>query len=82
MNKFTVHTKATAPEKAVPVLEAAEQAFGFIPNLLGVMANSPATVDGYYTLRGLDHERLTYRYAGRNFRLTDIHGHIVKDIIA
>ena len=33
-------------------------------------------------LLGLDHERLTYRYAGRNFRLTDIHGHIVKDIIA
>ena len=33
-------------------------------------------------LLGLDHERLTYRHAGRNFRLTDIHGRIVKDIIA
>ena len=33
-------------------------------------------------LLGLDHERLTYRHAGRNFRLTDIHGHIVKGIIA
>ncbi len=33
-------------------------------------------------LLGLDHERLTYRHAGRNFRLTDVHGHIVKDIIA
>lgn len=31
---------------------------------------------------GLDHERLTYRYAGRDFRLTDIHGHVVKDILA
>ena len=31
---------------------------------------------------GLDHERLTYRYAGRDFRLTDIHGHIVRDIFA
>lgn len=29
---------------------------------------------------GLDHERLTYSYAGRDFRLTDIHGHIVRDI--
>jgi hypothetical protein len=33
-------------------------------------------------LLGIDHERLTYRYAGREFRLTDVHGHVVKDIIA
>ena len=26
-------------------------------------------------LLGLDHEKLTYRYAGRDFRLTDVHGH-------
>jgi hypothetical protein len=31
---------------------------------------------------GLDHERLTYRYAGRDFRLTDVHGKLVKDILA
>ncbi|MST00369.1 MAG: DUF1501 domain-containing protein [Pedosphaera sp.] len=31
---------------------------------------------------GLDHERLTYRYDGRPFRLTDVHGHVVKEIIA
>jgi len=31
---------------------------------------------------GLDHERLTYRYAGRDFRLTDVHGNIVRDILA
>jgi hypothetical protein len=33
-------------------------------------------------LLGLDHERLTYRYAGRDFRLTDIHGKLVKGILA
>ena len=33
-------------------------------------------------LLGLDHERLTYRYAGRDFRLTDVHGHVVQDILA
>lgn len=33
-------------------------------------------------LLGLDHTRLTYRFAGRDFRLTDIHGEIVHDIIA
>ncbi len=33
-------------------------------------------------LLGLDHERLTYRHAGRDFRLTDVHGEVVHDIIA
>ena len=33
-------------------------------------------------LLGLDHEKLTYRYAGRNFRLTDVEGKVVKDIVA
>lgn len=32
-------------------------------------------------LLGLDHERLTYRHAGRDFRLTDVHGRIVKDVL-
>ena len=33
-------------------------------------------------LLGLDHEQLTYRYAGRDFRLTDVHGNIAKDILS
>lgn len=33
-------------------------------------------------LLGIDHEKLTYRYAGRDFRLTDVHGNLVKEIIA
>ena len=33
-------------------------------------------------LLGLDHERLTYRYAGRDFRLTDVHGKVIHDVIA
>ncbi|MEM7699219.1 MAG: DUF1501 domain-containing protein, partial [Verrucomicrobiota bacterium] len=32
-------------------------------------------------LLGLDHEQLTYRFQGRDFRLTDVHGHVVKDLI-
>jgi len=31
---------------------------------------------------GIDHERLTYRFQGRDFRLTDVHGHVVKDLLA
>jgi hypothetical protein len=33
-------------------------------------------------LLGIDHERLTYRYSGRDYRLTDVYGRVVKDIIA
>ncbi len=33
-------------------------------------------------LLGLDHERLTYRYQGRDFRLTDVHGHVVQGLLA
>jgi uncharacterized protein DUF1501 len=33
-------------------------------------------------LMGLDHERLTYRYSGRDFRLTDVHGKVVTDVLA
>jgi uncharacterized protein (DUF1501 family) len=33
-------------------------------------------------LLGFDHTRLTFRYAGRDFRLTDVHGHVVKELLA
>jgi len=33
-------------------------------------------------LLGLNHERLTFRYAGRNFRLTDVEGEVAEDILA
>ena len=33
-------------------------------------------------LMGFDHEKLTYRYAGRDFRLTDVHGRVVKELLA
>ena len=33
-------------------------------------------------LFGIDHERLTYRFQGRDFRLTDVHGHVVREILA
>jgi len=33
-------------------------------------------------LLGLDHEKLTYRYSGRDFRLTDVKGRVVKEVMA
>ena len=47
--------------------------------------DKPCHVHDYHAtilhLMGIDHERLTYRYAGRDFRLTDVHGNVMKEII-
>ena len=39
----------------------------------------PATI---LHLLGLDHKRLTYRFGGRQVRLTDVHGEVLRDILA
>ena len=49
MTQFKVHTKATAPRQSQGILESTEKAFGFIPNLVAVLAESPAGVKGYRT---------------------------------
>ncbi len=50
------------------------------------IAENPCHVHDYHAtilhLMGLDHERLTYRYAGRDFRLTDVAGNVVKQILS
>ena len=47
---------------------------------------NPVSVHDFHAtilhLLGLDHERLTFRYAGRDFRLTDVHGRVVNEIIS
>ncbi len=49
-------------------------------------AENPTTVHDLHAtvlhLLGFDHQRLTYRYAGRDFRLTDVHGHVIREIVA
>lgn len=49
------------------------------------VAENPVHVHDFHAtilhLLGVDHERLTYRYAGRDFRLTDVHGRVVKEIM-
>ncbi len=50
------------------------------------VAENPVTVHDFQATildrLGMDHERLTYRHAGRDFRLTDVHGHVVRDLLA
>ena len=50
MTELIVHDKASAPEGSTESLTGAEKAFGFIPNLLGVFAESPETLQAYLTL--------------------------------
>ena len=50
MNKYTTHTDTTAPEASKPLLQSAKRAFGFVPNLLAMQAESPALLEGYMTL--------------------------------
>jgi uncharacterized peroxidase-related enzyme len=45
--KFDVHTIGTAPEQSRPTLEGVKQAYGFVPNLFGVFAESPAAAEAY-----------------------------------
>lgn len=45
MQKFPIHTIASAPDQSKPALEALEQAFGMIPNIAGAMATSPVLIN-------------------------------------
>lgn len=50
MTQFTIHTKDTAPEAAKPILEAVQEKFGFVPNLLGSLAEAPNVLKAYLDL--------------------------------
>lgn len=53
---YSVHTIESAPEGAKGLLETAQKSFGFVPNLLGVMAEAPAVLKGYRTLSAIFRE--------------------------
>lgn len=53
MAEFTPHTLETAPVGSKPILEGAAQKYGFTPNLMAVLAESPTTLKTYGTLAGL-----------------------------
>ncbi len=53
MTIFSVHTVQTAPAASRPILEGAAKNFGFVPNLLGALAEAPAALEGYLALTGL-----------------------------
>ncbi|MFC0309423.1 carboxymuconolactone decarboxylase family protein [Gallibacterium trehalosifermentans] len=50
MSVFPIHTIESAPESTRSVLEAVKKANGFIPNLIGVLANAPTALETYRTV--------------------------------
>ncbi len=50
MSIFSIHDEQTAPEASRPILEGAKAKFGFLPNLLGGLASSPAALEACVTL--------------------------------
>ncbi len=75
---------ASASEAARPafaVVRTVAAALGLAATFFAVSA--PATrAATMLHLMGFDHERLTYRYAGRDFRLTDVAGEVVHGLLA
>lgn len=47
MKTFDVHTKETAQDASIELLRNTEKTIGFIPNLLGVLADSPVALKAY-----------------------------------
>lgn len=60
MSNFTIHNVESAPEKSKAQLEESVASFGMIPNLHGVMAESPALLEGYKTLHRLFSEETAF----------------------
>jgi len=54
MSRVTLHNLDTAPQAAKPFLENALKNSGFIPNLLGILANAPAALETYVTVSALN----------------------------
>ena len=54
MSQFKIHTIESAPEAAQEALKAVQNANGFIPNLIGVLANAPTALETYRTVGGIN----------------------------
>ncbi len=51
MTDFTIHTKDSAPDASKELLGAAQDEFGFVPNLVGAMADAPSLLKAYWAVR-------------------------------
>lgn len=71
INAFKVHDTTTAPAASTAILNDAQQAWGFVPNLHGVLAESPAALEAYATLWGIA-EKTSFTPVERNIAYLSI----------
>ena len=55
---------------------------GSVPRERSLSISGDRTIVDAAHLLGFDHKKFTYRYAGRDFRLTDVEGHVVRELVA
>src|SRR5258708_13079706 len=70
MQKFTVHTIESAPEKSKQTLRGMQQKFGFLPNILGSMAENLVLLNGFAATFGSFHGGRFDKCARQVFLLT------------
>jgi uncharacterized protein (DUF1501 family) len=75
---YTVFLAGAGVKPGFSYGETDELGFGVAENLVHVH-DLQATI---LHLLGIDHKRLTFRFQGRDYRLTDVHGKVVKDVLA
>lgn len=65
MKPFPIHSAETAPADSRGILEATQKALGFVPNLYGVFAESPAILEAYTTLGKLQDAKTAFDESAR-----------------
>jgi len=53
MKKFTIHTTESAPQGSQQILKDAQKNYGFLPNLMAALSESPAMLEAYTTIAGI-----------------------------
>ncbi|NND05085.1 MAG: DUF1501 domain-containing protein [Saprospiraceae bacterium] len=75
---FTIWMAGAGVKKGITIGETDDFSYNIVKDPVHVH-DFQATI---MHLLGIDHERFTFKYQGRRFRLTDVHGHVVKDVLA
>jgi uncharacterized protein (DUF1501 family) len=78
VDAFTMWMAGGGVKPGAVIGETDELGFGVVEDKIHVH-DLHATI---LHLLGFDHEQLTYRFQGRDFRLTDVHGHVVQQVLA
>ena len=78
IESFTIWMAGAGVKPGIQYGQTDELGFGAVENPVHVH-DLHATI---LHLMGINHEKLTYRFMGRHFRLTDVSGHVVKDILS